>query len=80
MADSFQSPISSRSPSLPIGPGAESGRARDTGQAKSDVEFQALLERVEERARKLATDAAAVEAPLCIRAEQRDAARVDDVA
>jgi hypothetical protein len=63
MADSFQSPISSRSPSLPIGPGAESGRARDTGQAKSDVEFQALLERVEERARKLATDAAAVEAP-----------------
>lgn len=59
MADAFHSPI----PSSPVGGAAPASRGTETGPAKSDVEFQALLERVEQRARKLAADAAGVEVP-----------------
>jgi hypothetical protein len=64
MADAFHNPIPSR-PTLPLGPleGAPASRGREPGRAKGEVEFQALLERVEQRARKLATDAAGVDAP-----------------
>jgi hypothetical protein len=68
MADSFPSPIPSRpagAPGVPGGgPGGVAGaRGSAAGQSKSEIEFQALLERVEARAKKLATDAADVQAP-----------------
>ena len=67
MADSFPTPI----PPRPVGAGAPGvqggapalGRGLAAGQAQGEVEFQALLERVEARAKQLATEAAGVELP-----------------
>ena len=58
-------------------PGARGSAA---GQSKGEVEFQALLERVEARAKRLATDAAGVEVPEQL-AQAMQAAResLDDV-